>query len=144
MASAIYNSFNTDVANGDIDLGADTFYIMLVTASYTVDVDNHDRRNDLTNEITGTGYTAGGKALTSVTVTQDNTNNLTKWDAADPSWGSATFTARAAIIYKYTGTGAANDRLCVYLDFGADKTVTAGTFPITINSNGILQIKQGT
>jgi hypothetical protein len=141
MADVIYNSFFTDLAENSIDLGADTFKIMLVTSSYTPDVDAHNRKDDVTNEVTGTGYTAGGATLASVTVTQDNTNNLTKWDAADVSWATSTITARGAVIYKSRGGLASADELVKYFDFGTDQVSTGAAFNINFHADGILQIK---
>jgi len=60
MPSLIYNSFFEDLARGAIDLDTDTIRVMLVTSSYTENKDTHTKRSDVTNEITGTGYTAGG------------------------------------------------------------------------------------
>ena len=60
MASLIYNSAIDEMARGDIDFDTDTFKAMLVTSSYTPNKDTHDFRDDVTNEVSGTGYTAGG------------------------------------------------------------------------------------
>mgnify|MGYP000402675218 CR=1 FL=1 len=63
MASLIYNSAVRDEAVGNIDFDTDTFYGMLVTSTYTPNKDTHTKRSDVTNEVTGTGYTAGGMAV---------------------------------------------------------------------------------
>lgn len=139
MADVIYNSFKKDIANGSIDLDTDTIKVMLVTSTYTPDQDAHTKRSDVTNEVTGTGYTAGGATLASATVTQDNTNNRGVFDAADVTWSASTITARGAVLYKSTGV-AANDNLIAYIDFGADKTSTSGDFTIQWNASGILTL----
>jgi hypothetical protein len=72
MADVIYNSFKTDLLKGNIDFESDTIKVALVTDSYTPDQDSHDFFDDVTNEVSGTGYTAGGETLTSKSVTQDN------------------------------------------------------------------------
>ena len=77
------------------------------------------------NEVSGTGYSAGGSALTNVTPTTSSTTALT--DFADLTFSSATITARGALIYNDSATG---DPSVVVLDFGGDKTSTAGDFTI--------------
>lgn len=125
--------------NGSIDLDSDTIKVALVTSSYTPSQDDHDFFDDVTNEVSGTGYTAGGATLGSKTVTQDNTNNRGVFDAADPSWTTSTITARGAVIYKSTGT-AGTSRLICYIDFGQDYTSSNGTFSIVFSADGILYI----
>jgi hypothetical protein len=136
MASVIYNSFKYDNSTGAIDLDGDTFKIMLVTSTYAPNIDTHTKRSDITNEVTGTGYTAGGATLTSTVVTNDLTNDRTKFSSANPSWATATITARGAVIYKSRGGAATADELVCYLDFGSDQTSTAGTFTVTCPANG--------
>lgn len=140
MANAFYNSAKRDLMNGSIDLDTDTIHVALVTSSYTADIDAHAKFSDITNEVSGTGYTAGGAALTSKTVASDNTNNRGVFDAADLSWSSATITARGAVVYKKRGGAASADELICYVDFGADKTSTAGTFTIQWHADGILYL----
>lgn len=137
MASALYNSFKRDIQNGAIDLDTDTIKVMLVTSSYAQNIDTHTKRSDITNEVSGTGYTAGGATLGSVTVSADNTNDRGTFDAADTSWTTATITARGAVYYKSRGGASSADELIGYIDFGSDQTSTAGTFLITWSANGI-------
>lgn len=139
MANAVYNSFKRDIASGAIDLDTDTIKVALVTSSYTPDIDAHTKFSDVTNEVTGTGYTAGGATLGTVTVTADNTNNRGVFDAADTSWANSTITARGAVIYKSTGT-ASTSPLIGYVDFGADKVSSAGAFTITWSADGIFYL----
>lgn len=138
MASLIYDSFLRDVANGSIDMDTDTLNVLLVTSTYTPSQGSHAKRSDITNEVTGTGYTAGGVALASKTMTADTTNHRGVFDAADSSWTTATITARAAVIYKARGGASSADELVAYIDFGGNITATAGTFLITWSANGIL------
>jgi hypothetical protein len=92
-----------------------------------------------TNEVAGTGYSAGGGTLTNVTPTTSGTTALT--DFADLTFSTATITARGALIYNDTAAG---DPSVVVLDFGADKTSTAGdftiVFPTADASNAIIRI----
>lgn len=139
MASLVYNDFKESIFNGSIDLDSDTIKCALVTSSYTPDKDAHDFFDDVTNEVSATGYTAGGATLANKAVTQDNTNDLAKWDADDPSWAASTITARGAVVYKSTGT-AGTSRLICYIDFGQDYTSANGTFSIVFSSSGILTL----
>lgn len=142
MASAIYNRFKYqqlgDTGVTPTNLKTDTIKISLHTSSYTPDIDTHEFFDDVTNEVTGTGYTAGGNTL-SVTTSQDNTNDKGVFDATDTSWTTATITARYAVIYKDTGTPSTSPLVC-YLDFGSDFTSSGGTFLITFHADGIINI----
>lgn len=140
MADAIYNSFKRDIMNGSIDLDSDTIKVMLVTSSYTPDVDAHTKRSDVTNEVSGTGYSAGGATLANKAVTADNTDNEGVFDADDASWASSSITARGAVLYKSRGGASSADELICYFDFGSNYTSTNGTFTITWNAEGILNL----
>ena len=129
MASLVYNSAIYDVVRGPIDFDTDTFKVMLVTSAYTPSQDNHDKRDDVTNEVSGTGYTAGG-VTTACTVTQDNANDRVTLSFASVSWATSTITARGAVIYKARGGAASADNLVCYIDFGADVVSTAATFTL--------------
>ncbi len=139
MADVIYNSFKADVSNALIDLTDDTIKILLVTSAYTPDIDTHTRRSFISNEVSGTGYTAGGNTLSGKSVTQDNANDRMVFDATDSEWTSSTITARGAVIYKDTGV-AANDNLICYLDFVTDQSSSNGTFTVQFNASGILTL----
>ena len=182
-----------------VDYLSDTIKVALCTSSYSYNLDTHEFFNDVTNEITGTGYTSGGATLGSKTITYTAANSwgvaaatstayalgdivrpstgnghlyrcivagtsggsaptwptvsgntvadgsvtwaeigrgVTVIDAADPSWSTATLTARMAVVYKSTGT-ASTSPLIAYLDFGGTITSTAGTFTLAFNGSGI-------
>lgn len=133
MASFIYNSCIDDLARGNIDFDSDTFKVMLVTASYTADKDAHTKRNDVTNEVSGTGYSTGG-VTSACTVNKDTANDKVTMTFANVSWSTATITARAAVIYKSRGGASSADELVAYVDFGGNITSTADTFAVTFNS----------
>lgn len=139
MADVIYNSFKKKIMDGSIDLDTDTIKIALVTSSYTPDQDAHDFFDDVTNEVSGTGYSAGGASLANKAVTADNTDNEGVFDADDASWSTSTITARGAVLYKSTGTPSTS-ALIAYIDFGSDKSSSAGTFTIQFNAEGILNL----
>lgn len=144
MATTVdfYNSFLKESLDGTIDLDTDTLKVLLVTSGYTFDRDAHSRRSSITNEVVGTGYTAGGVTLAAKVITQDNANDRALFDFDDPEWLLSSFTARAAVIYKSTGI-AANDPLVCRIDFGGDQTVTGGTFRIKLDAAGLFEHKQG-
>lgn len=139
MANVIYNNLKELLLEKSIDFVNDTIKVMLVTSAYTPDQDAHDMKDDVTNEVTGTGYTAGGATLANKTATQDDTDNEGVFDADDVVWASSTITARGAVIYKDTGT-ASTSPLIAYIDFGADIVSTAEDFRITWNAEGILNL----
>lgn len=137
MASAFYNSGKKKLWDGSIDLDTDTIKVALTTSSYTPDVDAHDFFDDITNEVSGTGYTAGGAALANKSVTQDNTNNRSVFDADDATWTTSTITnARYAVIYKSTGTASTSALICV-VDLLTNKSSSADTFKIEWSTDGI-------
>lgn len=140
MADVIYNSFKRDIMNGSIDLDTDTVKVMLVTSSYTPNIDTHTKRSDVTNEVTGTGYTAGGATLASKTVAVDNTDDEGVFDADDVTWSTSTITARGAVLYKSRGGASSADELICYLDFTSDKVSSGGSFVITWGAEGIINL----
>lgn len=140
MANAIFNSFKRDIANGSINLATDAVKIMLVGSAYTPNIDTHAKRSDVTNEVSGAGYTAGGVALVNKAVTMNTTSDKGVFDADDVTLSNATITARGAVLYKARGGASSADELIAYLDFGADITSTAGNFNIAFDANGIITI----
>jgi hypothetical protein len=124
-------SFKVELLQGIHNFGPtspDTFKIALYTAAanlgYATTV------YDTTNEVTGSGYTAGGNTLVISTSPTSGNNSLSVPTAfisfSNSSWTSATFTARAALIYNSTE----GNKSVAVLDFGADKTVSNDTFQI--------------
>lgn len=137
MASLVYDSFYYDMANGNCLPGSHSFKALLVTSSYTASK-AHDRRNDITNEITGAGYTSGGNTATP-TVTNNTTDHRLEITWAVTDWTSATITARGAVIYRARGGASSADELVAYWDFGTDLSVTAGTFTLSITDPMVIQ-----
>ena len=117
--------------------GGDTFKIALYTNSASFDAST--TAYTATNEVSGTGYSAGGNTLTRVDPTTSGTTAFT--DFADTTWSSSTITARGAMIYNDTASG---NPAVVILDFGSDKTSTNGdftvVFPTADASNAIIRI----
>lgn len=133
-------SFKVELLQGVHDFTAstgDTFKIALYTNSASFDAST--TAYTTSNEVTGTGYVAGGETLTNVTPTSSGTTAFIDFD--DVTWSTATITARGALIYNSTAAG--NPAVAV-LDFGADKTSTAGDFTVVMPtadaSNAIVRL----
>ncbi len=131
-----YGKLLNTLWTGGVNFTSDTIKGALVTSSYTFDQDTHDYFDDITNEVSGTGYTAGGATLASKTLTYTAGTNTIAIDAADLAWTTSTITARGLVIYKSTGTGSTSP-LIGFIDFGADVISTAGTFTVTFDAGGI-------
>lgn len=127
MASIIYSSFLDDLAHGNIDLDTVTVKAMLVSSSYTENKDTHTRRSDVTGEVSGTGYTAGG-ATSAVTIAKDTAADRIVITLGAVSWADATFAARKAVYYVSRGGASSADELIACDDFGSDVTASAVTF----------------
>jgi len=107
---------------------ADTMKIALFTSSATLD--STTTAYSTTNEASGTGYTAGGNTLTTVAPTSSGTTAYL--DFNDTTWSTSTVTARGALIYNSTQS----DKAVAVLDFGSDKSSSAGDFTIVFPSAG--------
>ena len=129
-------SFKQELYEGVHNFTTDTFKIALYTAYAALNQDTLVYTSD--GEITGTGYTATGQVLLNPTVSSASGVAYISFD--NPSWTSAHFTARGALIYKYDGS---TNPAMIVLDFGNDKTST-GTFqvqfPTANNTNAIVRI----
>jgi hypothetical protein len=134
ITQAMCTLFKKDVMLGDQHLDSDTLHIALYTSSATLDAttDGYITANEVAS---GGGYTTGGNALVSTTVEENSTSGV--FNADDPEWTSATFTARGALIYNKTlGDASSNTRGAIaVLDFGGDFTVAGGTFKIVFPAN---------
>lgn len=147
ITQALATSFKTGILSGlhafgtsvvRAGTGADTFKIALYTSSATLDATT--TAYTTSNEVVGTAYVAGGNTLTISQV--PTSTSTTAWlDFADSTWSTSTITARGALIYNDTSSG----NLAVgILDFGSDKTSTAGNFsvifPAADSTNAIIRI----
>lgn len=136
VTAYFYGHFAEALLKGNMGaFGTATYKMMLCTSSYTPNQDTHQDKADVTNEVSGTGYNAGGAALTTVSVTQ--TANVVKVDCDNVSWTDSTITARYAVVYDDTEAADADKKLVGYIDFGEDKSSENGTFQVTINASGL-------
>ena len=131
------NTFKTGLMTGTYNFNTDAFKIALYTANASLDATTTVYTS--TNEITGTGYTAGGQSLTvTTTPTTGGSDNVAYISFANISWTGA-LTARGALIYDVTN---GNKTVCI-LDFGSDKTSTTTftvQFPAATNTSAIIRI----
>lgn len=133
MASFCYDSYIDDVLAGNI-VKADTYYVMLATSAYTPNKGTNLKRSDVTNEVSGTGYTADGQGI-APTFAKDTTNHKNTVTFPQVTWPSSTITARYAVYYKHRGGASSADELVAVDDFGSDVITTSGTF--TLNATTI-------
>jgi hypothetical protein len=141
ITQGMCTSFKVDVLNGSFNFGTGTtqvYKIALFTSFATLDAAT--TAYSTSNEVVGTGYTAGGNILT-VSQVPTSSGTTAFIDFADITWASSTITARGALVYLANGT--TNPAVYV-LDFGGDKTSTASNFtvqfPVADATNAILRI----
>jgi hypothetical protein len=147
ISQAMCTSFKSELMTATHDFTTTTgsvFKIALfrdtasIVGTYGAATTNYSEMTGDSDEATGTGYTTGGNTLTNVTPTSSGTTAFT--DFADTTWSTATITASGALIYN----SSASDASVAVLDFGADKTSTAGDFTIIFPtddaSNAIIRI----
>ena len=135
ITQAMCTSFKSEILQEGHQLATDTIKLALFTSSASLGAGT--TAYSTSNEVSGTGYTAGGVTLTSTTVSTSGTTAF--FDADDPEFTSASFTARGALIYNSSNS----DKAIAVLDFGGDFTVSAGTFKIVFpaaGTNAIIRI----
>lgn len=134
-----YPQFQQKVGTKLVNLSTDSLKVMLFSA-YTF-TNTHATMTNVKaagTETTGTGYTAGGQALTSVSLATSGA--VTTLTCANPSWTTATITAAYAVFYDAAGgTDATNYPIC-YWNLGGSQSTTAGTFTLTVSGSGLLTV----
>lgn len=110
--------------------------VLMVTDSYTHNYDTHNFRDDVeANEVSGTGYSAGGVVITSTELTLSS--GVLTYDSADPSWSSSTISsAMAAISYFARGGASSADEVVFLSDFVSAASSSSGTFTIQVSASG--------
>jgi len=150
MADFIYNYFRAAVMQGTYTLDNSILYCSLATNSYTPDIDNDTFIGHIIDtagqEVAGVAYTYAGVILSNPSITQDDTDDEGVLDADDILWAGATFgSALYAVIWSSDGGSLASPLICA-IDLGTDPAtanfwaVTAGTFQITWNAEGLLNL----
>ena len=138
ITQALCTVFKTNLLKGVENFNTGTSYVYKIALySSTASLDDSTTAYTTTDEITGTGYTAGGKVLTPTTISNGGTTTAFV-SFSNVTWNPASFTTRGALIYNST-TGAA----VAVLNFGEDKTATSTftvTFPTDNATNAIIRI----
>ena len=141
IAQTMCTSFKVALLDGEMDFSSNTsqtFKIALFTSSADLDADT--TAYAVTNEASGTGYTAGGATLT-IATNPTATSGTAYLTFSTVTWTTSSITARGALIYRSSGTG--NNAVAV-LDFGADKTTLGSTFTVTFptadNDTAIIRV----
>jgi hypothetical protein len=133
----VYGLAAKSLAAGEINWLGGTIKCALTSNTYVPNQDTHDYFNDITNEVSGAGYTAGGVTLTSKTADYNTTTNTLTLDAADPTWATVSIAEiRYAIFYVSTGV-ASTSPLISYMDFEANYAPSSQSFTVTIPATGI-------
>lgn len=140
VTGKLYGKMFLAAFNKEIDWLDDVIKVMLTTSAYTPDQDVHDYKDDVTNEVSGTGYTATGATLANKTITYTGGTNKVKLDADDASWGSSTITARTAVVYDSSPGSDATRPLICYQQSDADVSSSSGTFTVQWHTDGIVEI----
>lgn len=136
ITQALCTSFKTEILGGTHDLDTDVLKIALYTSSATLDATTTAYSS--TNEVSGTGYTAGGETLSGAAITSSGTTAFV--DFSDVTWSSSTITARGALIYN----SSKSNKAVAVLNFGSDKSSSNGnfviSFPTADANNAIIRI----
>lgn len=142
FASGVYGTTfedSFDATGGALNLDADTVKAALYTDTRTPNF-NTETGYTSTNEVSGTGYTAGGNALD--TPTWATSAGFLTYDTADEQWTSATISSiRGATLYDDTVTTPTADALLMSVTFGADYAVTSGTLTVQVSANGWFRLQ---
>ena len=140
----LYGKFGANVLGGEagadafqMDYLSDTIKATLHTSTYTPNIDTDEVKADATNELTtANGYTAGGQALTTKTVSYNATGNVTTFSADDFSWTAS----GGSLVFRYVvfwDDTIASDPLIGYIDAGAQTVADGNTFTVDITAAGL-------
>ena len=127
ISQALCSSFKQQILLGEHDMDTDVIKIALYTSA--ADLSAATTAYSTSNEVVGTGYTAGGNTLTGASVSLTGTTAFV--DFSDTTWTTATITARGALLYN----SSKSNKAVAVLDFGSDKTSTAGSFTVQFPAN---------
>lgn len=134
----IYLGAMVSAFNKEVDLEGDEIRAMLCTSAYEPDQVNHRYKSDVTGEVSGTGYTAGGVQLANVSLSTVGTT--LRLNADDVQWPSSSITGRYLVYYDAEPGSDATRPLLGFVDFGEDVSTTSGTFQAVWHNNGLFGI----
>lgn len=136
IIQGLVNSFKTQLLTGTHDLSSDVIKIALYSS--TADLGPATAAYTATGEVTGTGYSAGGKTLTGASISISN--GVAYVDFDDAEWTASTITARAALIYN----ASKSNKAIMVLNFGSDRSSSASTFrvkfPVANKDSALIRI----
>ena len=127
MTSFVYDSGAEGMALGTVAFGMDNFKVLLVDSTYTSDKVAHTKRSDIAGEVIGTGYTAGGAAVT--IVIDATAADVTGIELGGATWPMSTINAAGAVYSDSRGAAEDDDLVC-YVDFGGTVSSLAGMFSL--------------
>lgn len=130
IQQGLTNSFKQEMLQAGQNLATDTLRMALYTALADIGPTTTSYTGT-TNEVTGTGYTAGGELVTGATISTDTQTGTVYVNFNNVSWSGANFTARGALIYNVTRS----NKSVAVLDFGSDKTFTSTNNTVTMPAN---------
>lgn len=137
MATLAFNSYFNDLHLGRIVVGTSTVKALITNGSYVPSKDNHSTRANITNEVSGTGYTAGGVVVTA-TLSQDLANDRTTLTLGAISIPNTTVSGMRNLVYYVSNGGASSaDYLIAVVDFGSDYSTSNQTINISATTVSI-------
>ncbi len=140
MATAIgYGQAPKSFLNKEVDWDSDAVKVLLLDDTYAPNRNTHRYLSDITGEITGTNYTAGGVTLSGKSVSYDAAYAATILTAANPVWSTLTATFRYAVFYVSTGSPSTSPLLC-YVDYEENRSIVAQNLTLVLPSAGLIQI----
>jgi len=128
------------MSNKEADWDTDSVKTMLTTVTYVPNQDTDKYKSNVTNEVSGTNYTATGTAISPLTSAYVGGTNTWNLDGADATWTTASFTCRIGVTYDATPGTDATRPLLSYVDMGGDQTVSSANFTIQWAAGGIVQV----
>lgn len=139
--SKAYENLALAIFGKKVDYTNDSIKVALLSSGYTPNQGSHANFSDVSSyEVTGTGYTAGGQALSGKTATLDTTNKVLVLDANDVTWANSTVTARYAVVYDAQTGVSTTSPLIGYIDLVSDQASNNGNFVIQWDATGIVRL----
>lgn len=139
----VYGPALGSLVAGDIDFAGATVKCALTNATYSPNQDTHEFFDDVTNEVSGSGYTAGGVTLTGKTATYNTSTNTLTLDSSDPTWAALSVPEiRYAVFYVSTGV-ASTSPLISYMDFESNTAPGGASVTIVLPATGIVTFTVG-
>lgn len=141
VTAFIFGNLFMSTFNKEADWNSDVMKCMLTTSTYVPNQDTHQYKSSVTNEVTGTNYTAAGTTITTPTILYTGATNVFNFDADDALWTTATITGiRIAVVYDSTPATDATRPLASYVDMGGDQSVSAANFTIQWAAGGVFTV----